>query len=135
MHVGHFRQYRARKEIFQRFAERFFIRLRIFNFRFDDFFLRHFRHFRQGNQQAFQRCRFQGQGFLLPVQTGGEVHHRHRGVINLDVDVVQRHPCQGDGIRRGEIQRTAIFLFFNLFKFNPLTTVGNYVGRFVSFLG
>lgn len=68
---------------------------------------------RPSNQQAFQRCRFQGQGshrFDRRVKS----HHRYRGVSNLDVDVVSATRVRVMRIRR---RRSAdAFLFFSLFR-------------------
>ena len=111
MDVGHFRQHRLREQIFHRLAERLFFRLRIVNFRLDHLLLGHLRHLRQRDEQPLQGGRRQGQVFLLPVQTAGKVAQRDGGIVNFYVDVMQRHPAQGDGIRRGEIQRAAIFFF------------------------
>ena len=52
MHVRHLRQNRLRKQIFQRFTERFFIRLRVLDLRLDHLFLSDLRHFRQRDQQS-----------------------------------------------------------------------------------
>ena len=108
MDVGHRRQHRLREEVGHRLAERFFLRLRVVDFRFNHLLLRHFRHLRQGDQQPLQRGRRQGQVFLLPVQAGGKIAHRDRGIVDFDVDVMQRDAAEGDRIRGGEIQRPAV---------------------------
>ncbi len=43
-----------------------------------------------------------GSGFSPPVQAGGEVHHRYRGVINLDVTLssATRVRVMGYGVER-----------------------------------
>ena len=108
MNVGHFRQDRLREEIFQRFAQRLFFRLRVLDLRLDDLFLRHVGHLRQRDQQALQGRRRQGEVFLLPAQAGGEIHHGHGSVVDFDIDVIERDPIERDRVRRGEIQRAAV---------------------------
>ncbi|MNS08470.1 hypothetical protein D3C72_399310 [compost metagenome] len=110
MNVGHLRQHRLREQVFQRLAERFFFRLWVLNFRFDDLFLRHFGDFRQGNQQPLQGSWRQGQVFLLPAQARGEIHHRNGGVVDLNIDVIERHAVQRNRIGSGEVQRAAVLL-------------------------
>ncbi|MNY26904.1 hypothetical protein D3C86_1607760 [compost metagenome] len=129
MNVGHLRQHRLREQVFQRLAERFFFRLWVLNFRFDDLFLRHFGDFRQGNQQPLQGSWRQGQVFLLPAQARGEIHHRNGGVVDLDVDVVERHAVQRDRIRRREIERTAL-LFLHRRRFRHFLRVYRHVHIF-----
>ena len=109
MDIGHCRQHRLREEVGHRLAERFFLRLRVVDFRLDHLLLRHFRHLRQGDQQPLQRGRRQGQVFLLPVQAGGKIAHGHCGIVDFDVDVMQCDAAEGDRIRGGEIQRPAVF--------------------------
>ena len=111
MDIGHFRQHRLREQVFHRLAERLFFRLRIVNFRLNDLLLGHFRHLRQRDKQPLQRGWRQGQVFLLPVKPRGKITQRNGRIVNFHVDVMQRHPAQGDGVRRGEIQRPAIFFF------------------------
>ena len=108
MDIGHRRQHRLREEVGHRLAERFFLRLRVVNFRLNHLLLRHFRHLRQGDQQPLQRGRRQGQIFLLPVQAGGKITYGDRGIIDFNVDVMQRDAAEGDRIRSGEIQRPAV---------------------------
>ena len=114
MDVAHLRQHRVREQVFHRLAEGFLLRLRFFNLRFDYLLLRHLRHFRQGYQQPLQRRRGQGQVFLLPAQAGIEVAQGNGGVINFDIDVMQRHPAQGQRVRGGQVQRAAVFFFDRL---------------------
>ena len=108
MHIGHLRQHRFREQLGHGFAERFFLRLRVIYLRLHHLFLRHVGDFRQSDEQALQRRWRQRQVLFLPRQAAAEVHHRHRGVINLDIDVVEREPLQSDWIRRREIQRPAV---------------------------
>ncbi len=112
MHVRHLRQDGLREQIFQRFTQRFLFRLWVLDLRLDNLFLRHVRYLRQRDQQSLQGGWRQGEVFLLPAQAGGEIHHRHGGVVDFDIHVVQRHPIKGDGVRCREIQRAAV-LFFN----------------------
>ena len=126
MDVGHFRQHRFREQLFHRLAERLFFRLRVVNFRLDNLLLGHLRHLRQRDEQPLQRGRRQGEVFLLPVEPGGKVAHRDGGIVNFYVDVMQRHPAQGDGIRRGEIQRPALF-FFNRRRWRHLAGIDRHI--------
>ena len=114
MHIGHFRQDRLREEVFQRFAQRLLFRLRVLDLRLDDLFLRHVGHLRQRNQQPLQGGWGQGEVFLLPAQTGGEIHHGYRRIVDFDIDVIQRNPVERNRVRRGEIQRAAVLFFDRL---------------------
>ncbi len=58
-----------------------------------------------GDQQSTSRVGFQGQVLLLPCQPGGKIQHRNGSVINLDIDVIQRHARQRDG-RGWKVQRS-----------------------------
>ena len=82
------------------------------NFRLHHLLLRHFCYLRQGDEQALERSRRQGQVFLLPVQAGGEIAQRNGGVVDFDIDVMQRHAAEGNGVWRRQVQRAGIFFLY-----------------------
>ncbi|MPM74534.1 hypothetical protein SDC9_121522 [bioreactor metagenome] len=64
------------------------------------------------------------------MQAGGKIHHRHDGVIDFNIDVIERHARKRDRIRRGEIQRPAVLFFLYLLRRRHFFTVDRHINVF-----